>query len=153
MPDAVDEGTLQDWNQAVVCIYYQGRKRLNPQWFEATADLPFAAWPLKRAVDTLIRERNPHALGCIRLALAELCRTRANFENREASDAIARLATAFVRLVGGEDEAGTVSEFLRIEGEGDVAYMQALRLMRLVHRDRRSFEVLEDYRVAHDPNE
>jgi hypothetical protein len=88
------------WHRALLSIYYHGRRAGTV----FRGEVPTVISPLETAVTALIDPLEDEALGPVRLALADLCRTRARAEDAEIDQQIARLATAFSQLIGNSEK-------------------------------------------------
>jgi hypothetical protein len=83
-------------NRALLSVYHYGRRgKGTPLSGRPT---PLAVLPLHRAVTILIEEPEKRALHAIRLALADLCRTRGAAPDAKVDREIERLAIAFSKL-------------------------------------------------------
>src|SRR6266478_6833777 len=125
--------TARAWNQALMSIYYYGRKT-TPR-FEGQAT-PRSVIPLGKAVGVLVSSREKDVIRPVRMALADLCRTRAAGKDLLVDQQIALLASALHRLGGvvTKPEPEIVESFARIfAGDSPVdphdAYVRAMTLM------------------------
>ena len=107
-------------NRALLSVYHYGRKQPGKPLHGRPT--PLTLMPLHHAVSVLVKEpledHGDQSLHAIRLALADLCRTRGGGRNSKVDRQIARLATAFSRVKHREnpthDHAETVRSFAEI---------------------------------------
>jgi hypothetical protein len=92
---AITKQLAERWNRALLSIYYHGRKGGHAL---AGQVRPRRLLSLARAVDELVTAGDPEVIGPVRLALADLCRTRAAGPDTQADRQIERLATKFASL-------------------------------------------------------
>lgn len=149
--------SARQWNRALLSIYYFGRKGTEPF---ARMPVPRRVWPLEKAVATLTESQDREALSCVRLALADLCRTRtllspADPVDKTVEEQIVRLTIAFSQLVGipndAREELARIFSGLSRGSDSTVdPYVRALNLM--AARDPRfpgrKYPVLVSYKVT-----
>jgi hypothetical protein len=86
-------------NRALLSVYHYGRRGKGPL---SGRPVPLAVLPLHRAVTVLLEESEDEpksrSLHAIRLALADLCRTRGGAPDGTVDREIERLAIAFSKL-------------------------------------------------------
>ncbi len=127
----VDRASAHRWNRALLSVYYHGRRRQAPL---SRHPRPTPIMPLEAAIEVVLDSR---ALGLLRLALADLCRTRAAEPSARLQDLMRKLAAGYGRLLGypGRVTPGIVDEFDGIFRRGvrldpETAYQQAIRRMK-----------------------
>ncbi len=127
----VDRATAHRWNRALLSIYYYGRRHQAPL---SRHPPPAQVLPLEAAIQVVVGSR---ALGVLRLALADLCRTRAAQPSTRIEVLMRELVAAYGRLVGAPGWAAPdiVETFERIfrddaTPDPEEAYQQAIRRMK-----------------------
>jgi hypothetical protein len=121
----------EQWSLAVASIYFHGRRKLNPTVFTEEG-LPFEFLPLESCVDTLVGTTDPASITSVRLALADLCRNRPNFDSdATVAEMIRKLAIRYGELVGVDKPADIARGFLVLgsAAEADHRYGKALELL------------------------
>jgi hypothetical protein len=120
-------------NRALLSVYHYGRKGAGVLKGRPT---PLTILQLHRAVTALIEPLGKEALPAIRLALADLCRTRPARGDSQIDREIERLATAFSKVNDNTEDhqhAEVARSFASIfeepEATGDRAYTIALHRM------------------------
>jgi hypothetical protein len=114
-------------SRALLSVYHYGRKQPGKRLHGRPT--PLTLMPLHHAVSVLVKEplddHGTESLHAIRLALADLCRTRGGGRNSKVDRQIERLATAFSRVTHREnpdyDHAETARRFAEIFTNADDA--------------------------------
>lgn len=127
----VDRPSAHRWNRALLSIYYQGRRHQAPF---SRHPRPAEVMSLDSAIEVVVGSRT---LGVVRLALTDLCRTRAAQPSTQVEVLMRKLAAGYGHLLGypGRVTPDIVETFngifragARLEPED--AYRQAIRRMK-----------------------
>jgi hypothetical protein len=126
-------------NRALLSIYHYGRRGSEAL---RNRPIPLSVWPLHRAVSEIIEPIEEASLAEVRLALADLCRTRGAGRNAKVDREIQRLAVTFSRLLGQQEWEQDVAArtFASIyytpqkEMNPETAYLTAIQHLVAIHQ-------------------
>jgi hypothetical protein len=132
-------------NRALLSIYHYGRRESETL---RNRPIPLSVWPLHRAVTEIIEPIEEASLTEVRLALADLCRTRGARANAKVDREIHRLAVTLSRLHGNHEwqHEEVARRFASIYygsekvRSPDMAYLSALQHLVEIHKATRGDE-------------